>query len=508
VAKLIILRGDALDRRVDLGERTVRIGRADQNDIVLPDPAKAVSRAHAELRFEQGRYVIVDLNSQNGVWADGRRVPQATLEPGVPVVLGSYRLVLEPELPPAPAAIDATVVVSTAGPAPSTAATQVAPLPSAAQPPALPQFEAKPEQILWPPPAQTGPLDREAPRTAPRPDPPPAAKAEPPRFVTMAPPGPASPAVKSTARPAAPVRGAGRRISRGMVLGGLAALFVAAAAATVFLTPLGDRLAELAGRGAVEPSASEPPPAGLPTEAAASPADRPVAPAQPAAVASPLPQAVPARPAARVPADRAPAPPARATRMAVETPPSELRTSPATAGGRRGGTAGEAAGAAEPRQRPANLAQKLDEARSAMNNRDYLAAIAGFEAILAVDPKFPDAADLLSVARGGARNASQLAVEAGNKAETDADYAAAVRHYEQAMQLDPQSAGASDAMRRLRVRMQSEGEKAFKEARQYEAFNRVRDAISMYEKAVQLLPPDHASAKAARERLAALKGGQ
>ena len=33
------------------------------------------------------------------------------------------------------------------------------------------------------------------------------------------------------------------------------------------------------------------------------------------------------------------------------------------------------------------------------------------------------------------------------------------------------------------------------------------EAAKMYEKAVQLLPPDHANLKIARERLAALKGG-
>jgi len=126
VAKLIILRGDADEREVDLGERTVRIGRADQNDIVLADPAKSVSRAHAELRFEQGKYVIVDLNSQNGWWADGRRVPQATLEPGVPVVLGSYRLALKQELPPAPVSTDGTMVLSPVPPDLPTAATMVA----------------------------------------------------------------------------------------------------------------------------------------------------------------------------------------------------------------------------------------------------------------------------------------------------------------------------------------------------------------------------------------------
>jgi hypothetical protein len=55
--------------------------------------------------------------------------------------------------------------------------------------------------------------------------------------------------------------------------------------------------------------------------------------------------------------------------------------------------------------------------------------------------------------------------------------------------------------------MQSEGEDAFKRARQFDAIGRLQEAISMYEKAILMLPPDHASTKVARERLAALKGG-
>ncbi len=97
MATLILLRGGTPDREIEIGERTLRLGRGDQNDVVLPDPGKSVSRFHAELRVEQGRFIVVDLNSQNGVWVGGRRVPQVALEPGVPVVLGTYQLILKPE---------------------------------------------------------------------------------------------------------------------------------------------------------------------------------------------------------------------------------------------------------------------------------------------------------------------------------------------------------------------------------------------------------------------------
>jgi hypothetical protein len=102
-AKLLIFRGDEIDR-VELTERDLRIGRAPENDIVLEDQAKTVSRYHAELRHEQGNYVVIDVNSQNGIWVDGQRVQRAKLAPGRPIVLGKVRIELEETRAEAPAA--------------------------------------------------------------------------------------------------------------------------------------------------------------------------------------------------------------------------------------------------------------------------------------------------------------------------------------------------------------------------------------------------------------------
>jgi hypothetical protein len=48
------------------------IGRAIENDIVLPDAY--VSRKHAKISFENGVYVIEDLNSTNGTFVNGNDV--------------------------------------------------------------------------------------------------------------------------------------------------------------------------------------------------------------------------------------------------------------------------------------------------------------------------------------------------------------------------------------------------------------------------------------------------
>ncbi len=55
---------------------------------------------HAEIRYEDGRYVILDLNSQNGVWIGERRVKVDPLPVDVPVTVGPYRLVLLPASTP------------------------------------------------------------------------------------------------------------------------------------------------------------------------------------------------------------------------------------------------------------------------------------------------------------------------------------------------------------------------------------------------------------------------
>jgi pSer/pThr/pTyr-binding forkhead associated (FHA) protein len=95
VSRLIIFRDQALHRYIDLGRRELKIGRGQQNDVVLEDPDKIVSRFHAELRPDGGEYVLIDLNSQNGTWVDERRVERVVLRAGVSVAIGPYRLVLD-----------------------------------------------------------------------------------------------------------------------------------------------------------------------------------------------------------------------------------------------------------------------------------------------------------------------------------------------------------------------------------------------------------------------------
>src|SRR6185436_1355221 len=81
-----------------------------------------------------------------------------------------------------------------------------------------------------------------------------------------------------------------------------------------------------------------------------------------------------------------------------------------------------------------NPDQLFEQARSAMIKGDYLAAVNLFEQVLKADPNYPRAESMLGVARSGAKNASQLAIDAGNKAEMSGDFVGAKKQYDSALQ--------------------------------------------------------------------------
>jgi len=119
VAKLVIFRGDAVESEIRLTGNTVRIGRHEHNDAVLDDGLNGVSRFHAEIRPEGNGYCIVDMNSRNGVWMNGRRIKErAPLSLGVPATVGAFELALEDDVSGTdfqPAAVQPTAVAARSG---------------------------------------------------------------------------------------------------------------------------------------------------------------------------------------------------------------------------------------------------------------------------------------------------------------------------------------------------------------------------------------------------------
>lgn len=66
-------------QRLEMPGKVMRIGRTPDNDLVLADDL-AVSRRHAEVRRSPaGTYEIIDLNSHNGTYVNGKRVSRAVL---------------------------------------------------------------------------------------------------------------------------------------------------------------------------------------------------------------------------------------------------------------------------------------------------------------------------------------------------------------------------------------------------------------------------------------------
>src|SRR5262249_17935684 len=68
---------------------------------------------------EQGSWVVLDLNSQNGIWIEGQRIQRQVLRPGQIAQLGNFRIVIDtgagvPATPAAatPAEMPATMVMS------------------------------------------------------------------------------------------------------------------------------------------------------------------------------------------------------------------------------------------------------------------------------------------------------------------------------------------------------------------------------------------------------------
>jgi pSer/pThr/pTyr-binding forkhead associated (FHA) protein len=86
-------------QRLALTRAVVTIGREEDNDIWLDDDL--ASRHHAELIWEQGRVLVVDNNSLNGVILNARRIRNsAIVEHGALLEVGSHRFLFEYATPP------------------------------------------------------------------------------------------------------------------------------------------------------------------------------------------------------------------------------------------------------------------------------------------------------------------------------------------------------------------------------------------------------------------------
>jgi hypothetical protein len=434
VATLAVYRGDQFLRRVELGEGPLRIGRAPESDLVLEDKDKGVSRTHAEIRYERGRHVIVDLNSQNGVWLGDRRVRLDALPVEVPVTIGPYRLVLELQ-PPRPEGISET------------------------QP--VPDNEEGGLEAthLSPPPAPVAPKQ---PAAAPSPPP-------------------------------------SRRRLYAATLGVLGVAAVVLVAAILLRTP----------EPKIQLPPDPPPPQAGPTKeeqflehfekARAYLANREKA------------SAMSENEAARkiLPDDPRGLNQQQEIALVPDAPPSPGDTdsqalpagSPQPAGPATliiSVIAGESQ--KERAKRDKDAKDYLDDGKARLKEGEYDRAISLFDNAMKKSGRSDygykpnEAQQLLAQARQAkeqaenelkAKRAQDLIARA--KARDPKDIADTMKDLQEARNIDPSTAGLNDLIRELQERARSEGEQAYKEARQYDSKRRNQEALTNFERAVQLL---------------------
>src|SRR6185295_9325364 len=72
--RLRVLDGPDAGVEYAIAGAVVRLGRGDDNDIVLPD--NNCSRVHAEVIRDGAGFMVRDLNSRNGVFVNRKKIPQ------------------------------------------------------------------------------------------------------------------------------------------------------------------------------------------------------------------------------------------------------------------------------------------------------------------------------------------------------------------------------------------------------------------------------------------------
>lgn len=87
VPHLLIVGSDGVGRRYELSAPTVTLGRSDENDLVVDDPA--ISRRHLIFRQEPQGYWVEDCGSRNGTLHNGAPLKRTLLTQGTELQIGA-----------------------------------------------------------------------------------------------------------------------------------------------------------------------------------------------------------------------------------------------------------------------------------------------------------------------------------------------------------------------------------------------------------------------------------
>ncbi|MBU4173285.1 MAG: FHA domain-containing protein [Actinobacteria bacterium] len=87
---LVIKSGSGAGREYKITKELTNIGRETSNEIVISDDE--MSRQHARLRFEGGKFVLYDLGSANGTYVNGEETQKTVMEDGDVIRVGETEL--------------------------------------------------------------------------------------------------------------------------------------------------------------------------------------------------------------------------------------------------------------------------------------------------------------------------------------------------------------------------------------------------------------------------------
>jgi hypothetical protein len=75
---------------IPLKKQVIRLGRQLENDIVFHE--EFVSRFHAEIRFEDGKYILQDNESTEGIYVNSRKIDRCVLNSGDLISIGTIQM--------------------------------------------------------------------------------------------------------------------------------------------------------------------------------------------------------------------------------------------------------------------------------------------------------------------------------------------------------------------------------------------------------------------------------
>ncbi len=88
--EIIVKVGENIVKQYFFAKETMSVGRAPDNEIVIEN--LAISRNHANIQFEDGKYWVTDLGSSNGTYVNGVKVKRTELIDKDVITLGKHKL--------------------------------------------------------------------------------------------------------------------------------------------------------------------------------------------------------------------------------------------------------------------------------------------------------------------------------------------------------------------------------------------------------------------------------